>query len=84
MNRRSRGFLIDVLRQCDYILLGLCLVCSAFGLVMIASATRYMNSMRYAARRSWSSAVVNSLISAVFIIQIKHFVLRRNHVLRQI
>ena len=47
MNRRSHGLVIDVLRQCDYILLGLCVACSAFGLVMIASATRYMSSMRY-------------------------------------
>lgn len=57
MNRRSRGFLIDVLRQCDYILLGLCLVCSAFGLVMIASATRYMSSMRYVAVQAAATAL---------------------------
>ena len=57
MSRRSHGFLIDVLRQCDYILLGLCLVCSAFGLVMIASATRYMGSMRYVAVQAAATAL---------------------------
>ena len=33
----------DVLRKADMKLLGLCLICSAFGLVLIASATAYLN-----------------------------------------
>lgn len=49
MFKRLRDLTADVLHQCDHLLLALCLVCSAFGLVMIASATRYTGSLRYVA-----------------------------------
>ena len=43
MFRRS-GFLSDMIRQADLVLLLFCCAASAFGLVMISSATRYMGS----------------------------------------
>ncbi|MDE6931861.1 MAG: FtsW/RodA/SpoVE family cell cycle protein [Oscillospiraceae bacterium] len=36
-------FVTDIIRRADMKLLGLCMVCTAFGLVLIASATGYLN-----------------------------------------
>lgn len=41
--KRFVQFVQDVLRKSDMKLLGLCLVCSAFGLLLIASATAYLD-----------------------------------------
>lgn len=46
---RIRDFLRDMVRQADLLLLGLCLLTSVFGVVMIYSATRYMETSRYVA-----------------------------------
>jgi len=44
--QRAREFLRDILRQTDLVLLALCCAATAYGILMIYSATRYMNSMR--------------------------------------
>lgn len=41
--KRFVQFVQDILRRADMKLLGLCMVCSAFGLVLIASATAYLD-----------------------------------------
>lgn len=41
--KRFVQFVQDILRKADMKLLGLCLICSAFGLVLIASATAYLD-----------------------------------------
>lgn len=47
MIRRIKDGIADVFRQCDMLLLFLCIIASAFGLLMIASATHYLNTWRY-------------------------------------
>ena len=42
MLRRSRELFADILRQTDLVLLALCAAASLFGVLMVASATRYM------------------------------------------
>ena len=44
--QRVRELLRDILRQTDLVLLALCCAATAYGILMIYSATRYMNSMR--------------------------------------
>mgnify|MGYP004507988381 FL=1 len=46
MFRRSRDFFSDMLRQTDLVLLALCTAASLFGILMVASATRYMHTWR--------------------------------------
>lgn len=46
MFRRSRDFFSDMLRQTDLVLLALCAAASLFGILMVASATRYMHTWR--------------------------------------
>ena len=46
MFRRSRDFFTDILRQTDLVLLALCAAASLFGILMVASATRYMHTWR--------------------------------------
>ena len=41
--KRFVQFVQDILRKADMKLLGLCMICSAFGLVLIASATGYLD-----------------------------------------
>ena len=41
--KRMLQFVTDIIRKADMKLLGLCMVCTAFGLVLIASATGYLN-----------------------------------------
>lgn len=57
MFKRIRDLAADVLHQCDHVLLLLCLACSAFGIVMIASATRYTGSWRYVAVQGAATAM---------------------------
>ncbi len=47
MFRRIGGFLHDVVLQADWILLGLCTAATFYGILLIASATRFMHSYRY-------------------------------------
>ena len=47
MLRRGLDLIGDIIRQADLVLLGLCCAATAYGLVMIASATNYMGTMRY-------------------------------------
>mgnify|MGYP004667882045 FL=1 len=44
--QRAREFLRDIFRQADLVLLALCCAATAYGLLMIYSATRYMNTLR--------------------------------------
>ena len=46
--QRVREFLRDILRQTDLVLLALCCTATAYGILMIYSATRYMNTLRLA------------------------------------
>ena len=46
MLRRSRELFADILRQTDLVLLALCAAASLFGVLMVASATRYMQTNR--------------------------------------
>ena len=46
MFRRSRDFFLDMLRQTDLVLLALCAAASLFGILMVASATQYMHTLR--------------------------------------
>ena len=47
MIRRAAFFIVDLARQADMVLLGLCCAATAFGLVMISSATNYLQSGRH-------------------------------------
>ncbi len=47
MLRRRLEFLSDIVRQADLVLLGLCCAATVYGLVMIASATNYMETRKY-------------------------------------
>lgn len=40
--KRTLQYIQDVIRRADMKLLGLCMICTAFGLVLIASATNYL------------------------------------------
>ena len=44
--QRVREFMRDILRQTDLVLLALCCTATAYGILMIYSATRYMDTMR--------------------------------------
>lgn len=44
--QRARELLRDILRQTDLVLLALCCIATAYGILMIYSATRYMDSLR--------------------------------------
>ena len=46
---KLRGFLGDVVRQSDLVLLALCTVSTLYGMVLIASATYFRNTLRYVA-----------------------------------
>lgn len=46
MFRRSRDFFSDMMRQTDLVLLALCAAASLFGILMVASATQYMHTLR--------------------------------------
>ena len=47
MLQRVKNGIADIFRQCDMLLLFLCVIASAFGVLMIASATRYLDTWRY-------------------------------------
>ncbi len=47
MFRRAAGFISDIVRQADLVLLGFCCAATAYGLVMIASATNYLGTVRH-------------------------------------
>ena len=44
--QRARELIRDIFRQTDLVLLALCCIATAFGVLMIYSATRYMNTLR--------------------------------------
>ena len=44
--QRARELIRDIFRQTDLVLLALCCIATAFGILMIYSATRYMNTLR--------------------------------------
>ena len=46
---KIKGFLSDVVRQSDLVLLALCTVSTLYGMVLIASATHFRNTLRYVA-----------------------------------
>ena len=52
MLRRLRELFADILRQTDLVLLALCAAASLFGVLMVASATRYMHTWRLVAVQS--------------------------------
>lgn len=52
MLRRSRELFADILRQTDLVLLALCAAASLFGVLMVASATRYMHTWHLVAVQS--------------------------------
>lgn len=45
--RRVWEYLRDIMRQTDIVLLGLCCTATAYGILMVYSATRYMGTLRY-------------------------------------
>ena len=47
MFRRTSGIIADIVRQADLVLLGLCCAATAYGLVMITSATRFLETDRH-------------------------------------
>ena len=47
MLQRVRNGISDIFRQCDMLLLLFCIIASSFGLLMIASATHYLDTWRY-------------------------------------
>ncbi len=47
MFRRTTGIFRDIVRQADPVLLGLCCAATAYGLVMITSATRFLDTYRH-------------------------------------
>ena len=47
MKRRGTGLLGDILRQADPVLLVLCCAATAYGLLMITSATRFLHTYRH-------------------------------------
>ena len=47
MRRRTSGILRDIVRQADPVLLVLCCAATCYGLVMITSATRYLETYRH-------------------------------------
>ena len=47
MLRRLIDGILDMFRQSDLLLLSLCVIASAFGMLMIGSATHYLNTWRY-------------------------------------
>ena len=49
MLRRAAQFIGDIVRQADLVLLGLCCAASVYGLIMIASATNYLDTRRHVA-----------------------------------
>ena len=46
MLKRIKDSIFDILRQADWLLLCLCCGAALFGLVMIASATNFLNSWK--------------------------------------
>lgn len=66
--QRIRGFIGDIFRQADGVLLALCCAASLFGIVEIASATRYMGTSRHVIVQSGAlviGVVVYLLVSMV-------------------
>ena len=57
MFQRIRDFFLDIFRQADMVLLVLCCAATAFGLLEIASATRYMGSWKYVAIQGAAAAL---------------------------
>lgn len=57
MFQRIRDFFLDIFQQADMALLGLCCAATVFGLVEIASATRYMGSLKYVAIQGAAAAL---------------------------
>ena len=47
MFRRTTGVVADIVRQADLVLLGLCCAATAYGLVMITSATCFLETYRH-------------------------------------
>ncbi|MBQ0037049.1 MAG: FtsW/RodA/SpoVE family cell cycle protein [Clostridiales bacterium] len=44
--RRTKEFIVDIMQQADLVLLALCCAATGFGIVMISSATRYMDTWK--------------------------------------
>ena len=47
MSRRGSGIFSDIVRQADPVLLALCCAATAYGLLMITSATRFLDTYRH-------------------------------------
>ncbi len=67
MLNRLKAILADFFQQADLVLLGLCCAATLYGMVLIASATRYLNIggiVRYVVSRGrpwcWASAPISS------------------------
>ena len=60
--QRVREFLRDILRQTDLVLLALCCTATAYGILMIYSATRYMETLRLVLVQTGGAGVLQSLL----------------------
>ena len=70
MFKRQREFIGDILQQSDWILLLLCLAATAFGLLMIASATHYMHTWHYVIVQGVAAAIGVVLYFAVSLVDL--------------
>lgn len=64
MFRRAKNFLADVLQQADMILLALCCAATLFGITMVYSATRYMQTNRLVIIQGWRPCAGRGAVSA--------------------
>ena len=57
MMQRVKELFLDIFRQADLVLLGLCCAATLFGLVEIASATHYMGTWKYVIVQGGAAAI---------------------------
>ena len=69
--QRVREFLRDILRQTDLVLLALCCTATAYGILMIYSATRYMNTLRLVLVQTGGAVVGIILFFLLSLVDIK-------------
>ena len=62
MLRRIRELFNDVFRQADLVLLAQCIGTSLFGILMIASATRYMHTSKLVLVQAAALCTVHQLV----------------------
>ena len=65
MLTKLKGILSDFFQQADLVLLGLCCVCTVYGIAMIFSATRWTGSNRYIAVQA--AALLLGVCAYIFI-----------------